>query len=419
MRRKKRNLMDYRHRFSLELAPLLPIAVSMAVGIIVGQHVGHWTVAVGIGGLLAALTMLLRRWPRLQTTGIVLCVLAVGWALGAQAVQEHSERGGQTVQRQHGVVQRVEQTKARFLVWRQQLLEQYRQWGMDDDVYGVAAAMTLGDKRALDPEIKERYSRAGASHILALSGMHLMVIYSVVTLLLGWGRRRLWSQTLVVLSIWAFALLTGLSPSVTRASWMITAYALLSLGYRQRMSLNTLCFVAIVMWVVDPLAIYDISFQLSFAAVLAIVLLNPLLYGLIAPDVLQRHRWWAALWGLTTVSLSAQLGTAPLVAYHFGRVATWFLLTNYIVIPLGTLVLYLAVVCVVSGLTGVGIGVSVLLLTTVIRWMNSLLAWVAQLPGSSIEGLHPSVVQTLLVYVLIGCCAVLLSLRRPVVVRNA
>jgi competence protein ComEC len=409
--------MEYRNRFSLELAPLLPVAASMAVGIVVGQRVGYWTVAVGVGGLMAALTLLLRHWPRLQTAGVVLCTLAVGWALGAHAVQQVGHEK-QTEQRLGGVLQRVDQTKARFLVWRQQLLDEYREWGMTDDVYAVAAAMTLGDKSALDKKIKERYSRAGASHILALSGMHLMVIYSVVTLILGWGRRRLVSQTLIVLSIWAFALLTGLSPSVTRASWMITAYALLSLGYRQRMSLNTLCFVAIVMWVIDPLALNDVSFQLSFAAVLAIVLLNPLFYGLIAPDVLQRHRCWRALWGLTTVSLSAQLGTAPLVAYHFGRVATWFLLTNYIVIPMATVALYLALASIIGGLTGVGTAIPVLLLTTFIRWMNSLLAWVAQLPGSSIEGLHPSVVQTLLMYVLIGCGGVLLSLRCPTVGRN-
>ena len=120
--------------------------------------------------------------------------------------------------------------------------------------------------------------------------------------------------------------MVGLSPSVVRSSVMISIYALLSLGYREKMSVNTLAFTAIIMLVVNPRSLYDVGFQLSFAAVLAILVLNPLFSKVIPLHVLLRHRWLRFWWGLTTVSVSAQVGTAPLVAYYFGTFSTYFLL---------------------------------------------------------------------------------------------
>jgi competence protein ComEC len=227
----------------------------------------------------------------------------------------------------------LERAKLRFLLWRHQLLECFQRWGLDKEVYGVIAAMTLGEKSQLDRNIKETYSQVGASHILALSGLHLMIIYTVISLFLGWRRFRTVSQVLIVLSIWAFAFLVGLSPSVTRAAFMISVYALLALGHRERMSVNTLAFTAIVMLIVNPLSLYDMGFQLSFMAVLAILLFCPMLERIIPLHVQQQHRWLRAIWGLTCVSLAAQIGTAPLIAYHFERFATYFLLSNFVVIP--------------------------------------------------------------------------------------
>lgn len=306
----------------------------------------------------------------------------------------------------------VERLRLRALWWRHQLLEHYRQWGFSREAYGVIAAMTLGDKSQLDTTLKETYAIAGAAHILALSGLHLMIIYAFITLFTGWWRFRILSQVLTVLAIWAFAFLVGLSPSVVRAAFMISVYALLSLGHRERMSVNTLAFTAIVMLVINPFALYDIGFQLSFMAVLAIVLLNPLFSQLIPLPVLQRHRWLNAVWGLTTVSLAAQIGTAPLVAYYFGRFATYFLLSNYVVVPLATLVLYLALAC-VSCFWWAGLQqLLAAALTTVVSFMNQILVFIAHLPKSSVEGIHLSTLQLYLIYIIIGCLWVVLSLYR-------
>lgn len=312
----------------------------------------------------------------------------------------------------------LERSRLRFLCWRHELLLHYRQWGIGDDAYGIIAAMTLGEKSRLDPQLKDTYSRVGASHILALSGLHLMIIYGVITLFIGWWRFRTVSQVLTVLAVWAFALLVGLSPSVVRSATMISIYALLSLGYRQRMSVNTLAFVAIAMLIVNPLALYDMGFQLSFMAVLAILLMNPLFRQLVPPHILQRHRWLGTLWGLATVSLAAQIGTAPLVAYYFGYIVTSFLLTNFIVIPLATLALYLTLLCVVVSPWPLLVGWVAAALSSAVMLMNRLLAWVATLPYCSVDGIRLSTLQVLLIYVVLACGYVLVILRYPATRRS-
>ena len=302
----------------------------------------------------------------------------------------------------------LQRTRLHFLLWRHQLLQYYRQWGIGDEAYGIIAAMTLGEKSRLDVSQKEIFSRVGASHVLALSGLHLMIIYTVISLFIGWRRFRTASQVITVLAIWAFAFLVGLSPSVVRAALMITIYALLSLGHRERMSVNTLAFVAIIMLLANPLALYDVGFQLSFMAVLSIVLFNPLLSGLIAADVQQRHRWLKAFWGMTTVSVSAQVGTAPLVAYYFERLPTWFLLSNYVVIPLATLVLYLTLCCIACCWWSGVLSLLVTALSFVVTTMSYLLSLIAKLPASSIEGIHLSTFGLCMLYIIIGSVYVLL-----------
>ncbi len=305
----------------------------------------------------------------------------------------------------------VDRMRLRFLVLRHHLMAQYRQWGIDTAAYGIAVAMTLGDKSAINRETKELFSMVGASHVLALSGLHLMIIYGVISLLTGRRRQRIASQVFIVLAIWAFALLTGLSPSVVRSASMITLYALLSLGYREKMSVNTLAFVAIVMLIINPYALYDMGFQLSFLAVLAIVLFNPLFRELIPLHILQRHRWLDGLWSLTTVSISAQIGTAPLVAYYFYRLPVVFLLSNFIVIPLAYAILHLTLLLVALCWWSWAAALVAQLLSGTVLLMSTLLAWLTTLPACSIGGLHLSTVQVFLIYILIMCGYVLLNLR--------
>ena len=307
----------------------------------------------------------------------------------------------------------LQRSRLQFLLWRHALLEHYRQWTVTDEAYGILAAMTLGEKTSLDASLKETYSQVGASHVLALSGLHLMIIFTVISFFASWPRRRILSQVLIVLAIWVYAFLVGLPPSVVRAATMITVYALLSIGHRERMSVNTLAFVAIVMLIIHPYTLYDIGFQLSFAAVLAILLFAPLFERLVAPHLLQRHWWLKLFWGMTTVSLSAQLGTAPLVAYYFGRFPTYFLLSNYVVIPLATIILYTALCSVATFWWAALQGVLVAVLSTLVVTMNRLLQLISMLPYCSIDNISLSALQVFFIYIIIGAGFVFAQLLTP------
>ena len=166
---------------------------------------------------------------------------------------------------------RLSRSKAFFLLQRDRLLQRLSDGGIEGDAYAVVAAMALGDKSALTKELKDMYSLTGASHVLALSGLHLGIIYMLLSLLVRGRRWLMLSQLFLIISIWGFVFLVGMSMSVVRAAIMLSVYALLSLGHRDKMSVNTLAFTAIVMLMMNPMSLFDVGFQLSFMAVFSIL----------------------------------------------------------------------------------------------------------------------------------------------------
>ena len=313
-------------------APLLIPAVCLMAGIVLGSHL-LWPVPLCMVVLLAMVivTALLGRWGKLQTIGIALCSVI----LGLLVVRMDDGRG----MKDDG---RIERTQQYFLHQRTLLLKRLQSSGLSDDQYAVVAAMALGDKSALTHELRETYSMTGASHILALSGLHLSIIYALLSMLVVGRRWQTISQVAIILSIWAFVFLVGMSASVVRSAVMLTVYALLALGHRKKMSVNTLAFTAIVMLLVSPQALFDVGFQMSFMAVFSILLFVPLFYRPFSAEYLMTHRVVKWVWGMVAISIAAQIGVAPLIAYYFGRFSCYFLLTNFIVIPAATIILYLS-----------------------------------------------------------------------------
>lgn len=302
----------------------------------------------------------------------------------------------------------TDRARIRFLGWRHHLLMRYRLLGGDegemmqlaDERYAVLAAMTLGDKSALSKELRDTYSITGASHVLALSGLHLGIIYFLLSwLTIGRKRRWFWSQVVLVLGLWAFAFLVGLPVSVVRSATMFSAFALFSLGGRRPMSLGVLSFAAIVILFQNPYALFDVGFRLSFMAVLGILLFMPLFSCIVTPRWVQSHWLGGRLWSLTSVSVAAQLGVVPLIAFYFGRFSTYFLLTNLVVLPVAYFILCGAVLMLLvpfEPLATIELGV--------VDGLNHVLGYLSQLPLASIEGLNPSALQVVLCYVIIGAC---------------
>ena len=261
--------------------------------------------------------------------------------------------------------------------------------------------MALGDKSALTQDLRDVYAITGASHILALSGLHLSIIFMLLTLLFGGSRFfTLHSSLFTILCVWSFVFLVGMPVSVVRSATMLTVYALLSLGHRDKMSVNALAFTAILVLMVSPLSLFDIGFQMSYLSVFAILLMVPLSERLFPVGYLMTHRVIRWLWGMVAVSCAAQIGVAPLVAYYFGRLPVYFLLTNFIVIPAATLILWL------SPLVFLFPSLAYLLLY-IVSVLNTLLSTIASIPGACIDGLHPTKLQTTMTYVVIVACYLL------------
>ena len=189
---------------------------------------------------------------------------------------------------------------------------------MQGDELAVLSALTVGDKEELSEHIIETYSVAGASHVLALSGLHIGFISALLLFFLSplWNRWRGLKPLLllmVIVFLWGFAFLTGLSPSVIRAVIMCSFWLLSTLfSACGKMALNTLGATAFLMLLLKPVWLFDVGFQLSFSAVAAILLLQPGLYGLVSV----KNTVLRKIWGLATVSVAAQVGTAPLRTEH-------------------------------------------------------------------------------------------------------
>ena len=272
---------------------------------------------------------------------------------------------------------------------RERVLAIYRHLGFQGDDFAVLSALTVGYKEGLSEEIRESFSVSGSSHVLALSGLHIGFLYALLWFCLRWlpGRWRAMAvlRTLLIIAfLWGFAFFTGLSASVVRSVFMFSLFALSGLSRRKNFSLNTLFAVAFFMLLCRPVWLFDVGFQLSFCAVTAILLLQPRIYRWF-PGVHSRIGHY--LCGLMSVSIAAQIGTAPLVLLYFSRFSTHFLLTNLLVIPLVSFIMYTTVIMLLFTpyfplQSIIAIGVKWL-----IGLLNSCVRWVEQLPWASFDGI--------------------------------
>ena len=186
---------------------------------------------------------------------------------------------------------------------------------------------------------------------------------------------------LIVSTLWLFAALTGFPASVVRSVTMFSLIALSSLTKERPHTINTLASAAFVMLLFQPLWLFEIGFQMSFAAVLAIVTLNPFFSSLwpTKNKILSRFR------DLLSVSIAAQIGVAPIVAFYFHRFSIYFILANLWAIPMVTLIMYMTLLMLVlSPFLAIQQGVA-FCLNRLIHWQNVGLDYISQLPHASID----------------------------------
>ena len=290
----------------------------------------------------------------------------------------------------------IKRTRLAALIYRRKLLDIFRSHDILQHDFAVIAAMTLGDKSQLSQETKDLFSATGASHVLALSGLHLGIVYGLLSMLYR-GRRYRWLfEIIVLIAIWSYTVMVGMSPSVVRSASMLTVYSVMGLLYRDKMSFNVISLAAIVMLIVSPSDLFDVGFQLSYTAVLAIILLyNPLCK--LIPHF--RFKLVDGLLKMLIVSLSAQIGTSPLVAYYFGIIPCYSILSSLVVIPAATIIIYVAMMMIVFSFWTAAGNLCAEILSGVVGFMSSALTWISNLPGATIVNIRLSCIQVWMIYV--------------------
>ncbi|MEW5845557.1 MAG: ComEC/Rec2 family competence protein [Bacteroidota bacterium] len=276
------------------------------------------------------------------------------------------------------------------------VIETLKRFGIKGQELAVISALMLGYKSLLDDEIRQVYSSVGAMHILAVSGLHVGLVFGVVVIILTLlPKRRYWLGIRLCFALavlWGYALITGLSPSVCRATIMFSLFAIGQTAGLKTNSYNTLAAAAFVLLVSNPFMLFNVGFQLSFAAVLSIVFFHPFIYNVFSPN----NRLLDYVWSLIAVSAAAQIFTLPISLFNFGQFPVVFLITNLMAIPLATLVLYLSLITITfSFIKPLGLILAKLLgLTT---WLlNSGLKFIETIPYSNINSIYFSVWQALL-----------------------
>jgi competence protein ComEC len=302
---------------------------------------------------------------------------------------------------------------ARFQVMlegiRKKVLHTLRTYIPDARAAGLAEALLIGYKDDLDKNLLQQYADTGVVHIIAISGLHLGLIYwilRVFTRALPRRGRGRWMRFVLILSgLWLFSLLAGAQPSVVRSAVMFSFLLLGETTGRRAQTLNNLAASALLLLLYHPFWLWDIGFQLSYTAVLSLALYQqPIYRSWYIPQ-----KWLDKLWQMNAVTLSAQVLTLPLCLYHFHQFPNYFLLANLVCVPLSSALLMAAIIlCAAAPLpwlaTWIGYG-----LHQGIRFMNVVVEWISRLPYALSSGIRLSELQVVLLYILLtAVCAALL-----------
>lgn len=274
----------------------------------------------------------------------------------------------------------------------------------DKQVAGVAAALLMGYRGELDKELLSAYAQTGVVHIIAISGMHLAMIYGILYVLLGkLGKGKympLLRSVIILLVLWFFTLLAGGVPSILRSAVMFSFIVAGEAFYKKHNACNNLAASAFLLLAFNPFYLWDIGFQLSYAAVTSVVLFYKPVYH----SVVWQNRLLDYLWQLLSVTLAAQVLTLPLVLYHFHQFPAFFLLSNLVAVPLSGVILYGGIVMIafawwpwLAAITGWCVSFLIVLMNTFVKHMK-------QLPAALIEAITFNGWQVLLLFLVILCC---------------
>jgi len=281
---------------------------------------------------------------------------------------------------------------------RSYLINTLEKKGLKGKELGVASALILGYKDDIDSQLKSAYSSAGAMHVLAVSGLHVGVIFLVFNFLLKFMEKIKYGifikGVLLIFLLWSYALLTGLSPSVMRAATMFSFIVAAKTINRNSNIYNTLAASAFILLFFNPLLIMEVGFQLSYLAVIGIVTIQPWIYNWF------KSRYWIVdkVWEITAISLAVQIATAPLSILYFHQFPNYFMLSNLVVIPLAIVILYLGLITLTFSFVPIISEYLALTLKYIISLLNWSVSFIDSIPYSLTENIRFNVIDSWLIY---------------------
>lgn len=316
-----------------------------------------------------------------------------------------------------GAVQiQLPQNKPSLTGWSQSLRDQLKDRLLDYLPAGtsreISMAMLLGDRNSISDRLEESFAQSGTIHVLAVSGLHLGILYWMLLKLFGTWRRHFllkWLFLLICLMVlWTFTMVTGMAPSTQRAATMFSVLLLADTLLKQHSTINSLAVSAFVILWAEPYQLYSVGFQLSFLALGGILYLQPWIVG-----------WWNVknrllryFWELSTVSLSAQLAVLPLSIYYFHQVPVYFLLSNIVLIPLAFCIVVIGVIFFLSSLIPSLMSWLAIPLRVLTQVAGFVVQTVADLPVSTLQDIQISKYELFLWYGILGLGVVFLKTRQ-------
>lgn len=262
--------------------------------------------------------------------------------------------------------------------------------GFPREKAALLQAIILGRKELISSETKEAFGHTGTMHILAVSGLHVGIVYLFLQFVFGFLKKDKWKRLvkglLILVALFLFASVTGFSPSTCRASLM---FGIISIGHaidRKGNTVNSLAFSALLLLIWDPNNLFKLGFQFSYIAVLGIVLLQPTIRGFFATS-----DWFLdKVYSLMAVSIAAQLVTAPLGLFYFGQFSFVFLLSNVLIVPIVSIILYLGLAyLMLFWVPWVGEGFA-LLLEAYVWFVQYAIDVLQQIPSAYVDSIHIS-----------------------------
>lgn len=281
---------------------------------------------------------------------------------------------------------------------RDKFLNVFKKYGISGNEYSVLSALTVGYTSELDSKIKHSYSSSGATHILSVSGLHVGIIFIVFNYLLKFMEKikygKLVKAIFLILFLWFYALLTGLSPSVLRSAAMLSFVIVGQSLNRNANIYNSITASAFVLIIINPFIITDLGFQLSYLALISIIYFQPLIYNWIYI----KNKWLDKLWVLISVSIAAQIVSTPISLFYFHQFPNYFLLTNILVVPLSTIIIYLALVLLAFSSFDFIANYLEIALKYSVKFLNNSISFIEGLPYSVSENIYISGFQMFLIY---------------------